>query len=31
MIEAKDVARLFKTAWFTKAAKKARIKDDELS
>ncbi len=30
MIEAKAVARVFKTAWFTKAAKKALIKDSEL-
>ena len=30
MIEAKDVARVFKTAWFTKAAKKALIRDSEL-
>lgn len=30
MIEAKEVARVFKTAWFTKAAKKALIKDSEL-
>lgn len=30
MTEAKDVARVFKTAWFTKAAKKALIKDSEL-
>ena len=30
MTEAKDVARVFKTAWFTKAARKALIKDDEL-
>lgn len=30
MTEAKKVARVFKTAWFTKAAKKALIKDSEL-
>ncbi|WP_137803658.1 type II toxin-antitoxin system RelE/ParE family toxin [Caulobacter sp. 3R27C2-B] len=30
MTEAKEVARVFKTAWFTKAAKKALIKDGEL-
>jgi hypothetical protein len=30
MTEAKDVARVFKTAWFAKAAKKALIKDAEL-
>lgn len=30
MVEAKDVARVFKTAWFTKTAKKASIKDEEL-
>jgi len=30
MAEAKEVARVFKTAWFTKAAKKALIKDSEL-
>ena len=30
MTEAKEVARVFKTAWFTKAAKKALIKDSEL-
>jgi hypothetical protein len=31
MIEtAKKNQRVFKTAWFSKAAKKARIKDDEL-
>lgn len=30
MTEANDVARVFKTAWFTKAAKKALIKDSEL-
>ncbi|USQ96128.1 type II toxin-antitoxin system RelE/ParE family toxin [Caulobacter sp. RL271] len=30
MSEAKEVARVFKTAWFTKAAKKALIKDSEL-
>ncbi len=30
MTEAKDVARVFKTAWFTKAAKKALIRDSEL-
>jgi hypothetical protein len=30
MTEAKEVARVFKTAWFTKAARKALIKDSEL-
>jgi hypothetical protein len=30
MTEAKEVARVLKTAWFTKAAKKALIKDGEL-
>ena len=30
MTEANDVARVFKTAWFAKAAKKALIKDSEL-
>jgi hypothetical protein len=30
MTEAKEVARVFRTAWFTKAAKKALIKDSEL-
>lgn len=30
MTEAMEVARVFKTAWFTKAAKKALIKDSEL-
>ena len=30
MTEAQEVARIFKTAWFTKAAKKALIKDTEL-
>ena len=30
MIDADEPARAFKTAWFTKAARKARIKDDEL-
>lgn len=30
MIEAAETARAFKTAWFTKAARKARIKDSEL-
>jgi hypothetical protein len=30
MTEATEVARVFKTAWFTKAAKKALIKDSEL-
>jgi len=30
MTEAKEVARVFKTAWFTKVAKKALIKDGEL-
>jgi hypothetical protein len=27
---AEETARAFKTAWFTKAARKARIEDDEL-
>jgi hypothetical protein len=30
MTDAEGTARAFKTAWFTKAARKARIKDDEL-
>jgi hypothetical protein len=30
MIDADQAARTFKTAWFTKAARKARIKDAEL-
>ena len=30
MTDAEETARAFKTAWFTKAARKARIKDDEL-
>ena len=30
MSEVKDIARVFKTAWFTRAARKARITDDEL-
>ena len=30
MDDAEESARAFKTAWFTKAAWKARIKDDEL-
>jgi hypothetical protein len=30
MTKAKDAARVFKTRWFSKAAKKARIGDDEL-
>ena len=30
MANAEEPARAFKTAWFTKAARKARIKDDEL-
>jgi hypothetical protein len=30
MTEAKDSARVFKTRWFSKAARKARIGDDEL-
>ena len=30
MIDAEGSARTFKTAWFAKAARKARIKDDEL-
>lgn len=30
MSEAEDAARTFKTAWFAKAARKARITDDEL-
>jgi len=29
-MDAEQTARAFKTAWFTKAARKARIKDDEL-
>jgi hypothetical protein len=28
--DAEETARAFKTAWFTRAARKARIKDDEL-
>jgi len=30
MTDAEETARAFKTAWFAKAARKARIKDDEL-
>jgi len=30
MPDAEETGRAFKTAWFTKAARKARIKDDEL-
>jgi len=30
MIDAEDLMRTFKTAWFSRAARKARIKDDEL-
>ncbi|CAN7210584.1 type II toxin-antitoxin system RelE/ParE family toxin [Caulobacter sp. LjRoot300] len=30
MTKTNEVARVFKTAWFTKAAQKALIKDDEL-
>jgi len=30
MSDAKGTARTFKTAWFAKAARKARISDDEL-
>lgn len=30
MTEAKEIARVFKTAWFAKAARKALIKDSEL-
>lgn len=30
MTDAEETARAVKTAWFTKAARKARIKDDEL-
>jgi hypothetical protein len=30
MVDTEQTARVFKTAWFTKAARKARIKDDEL-
>jgi len=30
MAETEETTRAFKTAWFTKAARKARIKDDEL-
>jgi hypothetical protein len=30
MADAEEAARAFKTAWFTKAARKAHIKDDEL-
>lgn len=30
MIDAKEAARTFKTAWFSKAARKARITDEEL-
>jgi hypothetical protein len=30
MADAEETVRAFKTAWFAKAARKARIKDDEL-
>ncbi len=30
MADTEETMRTFKTAWFTKAARKARIKDDEL-
>ena len=30
MIDAEQTARAFKTAWFSKTARKAHIKDDEL-
>jgi hypothetical protein len=30
MTETHTTARIFKTAWFAKAAKKARIRDEEL-
>lgn len=30
MTKVEDTARAFKTTWFNKAARKARIKDDEL-
>lgn len=30
MTDAKETERIFKTAWFSKEARKARIKDDEL-
>lgn len=30
MTDAEQTARAFKTAWFSKTARKARIKDDEL-
>ena len=30
MIEAEGAARVFKTRWFSKAARKALVKDDEL-
>lgn len=30
MADADEITRTFKTAWFFKAARKARIKDDEL-
>jgi hypothetical protein len=30
MADDEETARTFKTAWFSKAARKARIKDDEL-
>jgi len=26
----RDIGRVFKTAWFSRAARKAHIKDDEL-
>jgi hypothetical protein len=30
MADAEEIARTFETAWFSKAARKARINDDEL-
>jgi hypothetical protein len=30
IVKAENLSRIFKTAWFTKAAKKARITDEEL-
>ena len=30
MTDTNTTAQIFKTAWFTKAAKKARIRDEEL-
>lgn len=30
MVEVEESMRTFKTAWFSKAARKARLKDDEL-